>query len=84
MEEKRLHCNVGTQYMDMVGNVAHYGTVYSNHLSKDNMLSLTELIKVRRIVFDSADDNVFKVIRVNRKIFFSFLVQEAYTIGMPC
>ena len=58
---KQCYCNGGTQDTNQIGDLASFGTVYYNSQSIANILSLASVVKQRRVIFDSADGNMFKV-----------------------
>ena len=55
-------CNRSTRYIDQMGDLARFRTIYFNPMYVVSIISLTEVAKTRRIIHDSLDENLFKVI----------------------
>ena len=60
-EEKQCYCNGVTQDTNQIGDLAGFGMVYYNSQSIVNILSLASVVKQKRVIFDSAYGNMFKV-----------------------
>ena len=50
---KRCYCTGGIQDSNMIGDLQGFGIVYFNPQSIANILSLAEVVKSRRVTFDS-------------------------------
>ena len=60
-QEKLCYCNGGIQDSNMIGDLQGFGIVYFNPQSIANILSLAEVVKSRRVTFDSKKGNKFRV-----------------------
>ena len=51
--KKRYYCNGEIQDNDMIGDLDGFGIVYYNPNAIANILSFAEVVRVRRVMYDS-------------------------------
>ena len=63
--KKWCYCNDDMKVTNMIVDLTDFGVVYYNPHTLVNVLPLSKVVKVRRIVYDSKNDYVFIVIDGN-------------------